>query len=1311
MNRILRNYLLALLAFPSIISAQFVDYERDNGWKIGFNLGGTLQEKETISATNLTTKPYAGFSGGFTFGKSIFERPGSFLAFDLRYRFLAGKSYGWLGSPTTDSLVTGNEIPYGFLNYRFGYRENTLEGVLTLHSLRERTGILLYGFGGVGITRYSVSSDFKDWAGSYNNYSAIDTTQPHLAVATALRNSSDLDFETEIVGSKVRFMPSLGIGLGYQITPSFAMGIEHKITYALNDEIDGHFVNGKNDKYHYTALILRWGLLRARPSYRPVANTNIDDFSTQPTTITNPTTTTPIVTGNKPLVNIYNPSAHNTVVHSSAYTVKAKIYYVANNANVIFKHNGTQIYGFTFNPNSNEFNANVILIEGVNTFEIIGTNNFGSDQDSKQIILQSMVFTTAPPPAVKFTNPPYTPFNITSTNSQFSVTAQILNVVSSANVKFKVNGVFVPNFTFTPSTNHFAATINLVQGANILEIIGSNNIGQASDIVTINYARQETVSPPIVTILTPTVNPYNTASPVEMVSGTVLNVASANHINVNINGSNISNFNYDYNTKKISFSGNLIVGANVVTITASNTAGVDSKTTTIIYTPSEVVNLPIVDFTTPVTTPFSSPNQNMTLKATVLNVNSKNDIAITGNGFTITNFSYNHVTKEVAFNVNLVAGSNVYKIVGTNAAGSDDDEVVITHKGASTIVPPLVTITNPLVSPHLSVSQQYTITAKILNVDGAQNVGFLYNGMNSTAFTYNPSSKEFTANVVLNEGNNTFQISGTNLMGTDSKSGVITYQKPQEAQPPLVVITIPAVNPFETFNTSEVINATVFNVAASSNIAVQVNGVPFTNFNFDQSSKKVSFTANLNLGANVIQISGSNSTGVDTKSTTIIRKEVPQTPLPIVQFTSPATSPTTVTTNTYNLKGTVLNVAGQNNITVMGNGSVINNFTYNTSTKEVVFSANLINGSNIFTIKGTNTAGSAQAETILIYNFVEPVLPPMVNITQPTTNPFNTATENLTIHADVLNVNTITGVTAQFNGQSVGGFSFDPATHKFIYSANLTPGANTLTITGTNSAGVASKTQTILYNPPIACENPGIILTQPEASAINGNIGSATVNTDNSKGALIGKITGAKSITFKVNGQNSPGYTYHPKSGVFESMLNLTEGANSYQIIATNDCGSTVINVTYIYTPILICNEPVITFVTPAVSPLNYTGPATNTFSASVLNLENAQQVSVRLNGNVIDANVDISTGMVTGSATLVPGANTIRITAKNSCGTVEKETIINFTQPVQPPVVTITKSFQHYCQQYSGRGHRNQCCSGWSGSFCRGPADINLAV
>jgi hypothetical protein len=1273
MNRILYALVFILLVGPSSLVAQFIDYERDNGWKLGFNMGGTWQEQENIPNTSFATKPYAGFSGGLTFGKSIFERPGSFLAFDLRYRFLAGKSYGWLGVPTTDELVTGNEIPYGFLNYRFGYRENTLEGVLTLHSLRERTGILLYGFGGVGFTRYSVMSDYKDWAGSYNNYSAIDTTQPHLAIATALRNASDLDFETEIIASKVRFMPSLGVGIGYQITPSFAMGIEHKITYALNDEIDGHFVNGNNDKYHYTALIFRWGLLRARPSYRPIANTNIDDYSTQPTTVT-PTTTTPVVTGNKPLVNIYNPSAHNSVVHNASYTVKAKIYYVVNNANVIFRHNGTQIYGFTFNPNSNEFSANVILAEGVNTFEIIGTNNYGSDQDSKQIILQSMVYTTAPPPVVKFTNPPYSPFNSTSTNSQFAVSAQIFNVTSSSNVKFKVNGVFVNNFTFNPSTNHFAANINLVQGANVLEIIGSNNIGQASDVVTINYARQETISPPVVTILTPSTNPYNTVSPVEIVNGTVLNVASANQINVNINGNSISNFNYDYVSKKISFSANLIVGANVVTITASNTAGVDSKTTTLIYTPNEVVNLPIVDFTYPLTSPFSSPNQNITLKATVLNVNSKNDITITGNGFTITNFSYNHVTKEVAFNVNLVAGSNIYKIVGTNAAGSDDDEVIITHKGAATVLPPVVTVTNPLVSPHVVLSPQYTITAKILNVDGSQNVGFMYNGVNSTNFTYNPSTKEFTANVILNEGNNNFQISGTNSMGTDSKSGIINYKKPQEAQPPLVLISIPSVNPLETFNTTEVVNATVYNVASSADIAVQINGAAISNFTFDQISKKVSFNANLNLGANIIQISGTNSVGVDTKITTIIRKEVPQTPLPIVQFTVPALSPTTVTSNTYTLKGTVLNVAGQNNITVMGNGLPINNFTYNTTTKEVVFSASLINGSNLFTIKGTNSAGSAQAEMILIYNFVEPILPPVVNITQPATNPFTTSSESFTIHADVLNVNSITGVAAQMNGQAISGFSFDPSTHKFIYSTNLNPGANTLTITGTNSAGVASKTQTILYNPPAPCTSPSIALTQPEATAVNGAIGSATVTTDNNKGALIGKITGATSITFKVNGQTSPGYTYHPKTGVFESMLNLTEGANSYQIIATNDCGSTVINVTYIHTPIVICNEPVITFITPAISPLNYTGPATNTYSANVLNLESAQQVAVRLNGVVINANVDISTGLVTGSATLVPGANIIRITAKNSCGTVEKETVINFTQPIQPPVVTITK-------------------------------------
>lgn len=1283
----MKKYLLPLIIIASLLSssikAQFIDYERDNGWKFGLNMGGTWQESEPFGSTSFKIKPYAGFSGGLTFGKSIFERPGSFLAFDLRYRFLAGKSYGWLGVPTTDTTVIGagiEAIPFGFQNYRFGYRENTLEGVLTLHSLRERTGILLYGFGGIGITRYTVKADYKSGLGAYNNYTTIDTNQNHLAIATSLRNLSDLDFETELTASKIRFMPSLGVGIGYQITPSFAMGIEHKITYARNDnEIDGGILDGKNDKYHYTALILRWGLLRARPSYTVNNNTNVEDYTTNPNNNNN-TTNNPLPTGNKPLVNINNPSVNNTVVHSQNYVIKAKVYYVANSSNIVFRQNGSQSFSFTFNPTTNEFSANVILVNGINNFEIVGSNNYGSDQDSKSVIFESLDYTPAgQPPVVKITNPPYSPFSVNSNNQNFSLSAQILNVTNSNNIKLKVNGSFVTGFTFNPTTKNFNYNLNLVQGNNVVEISATNNFGQASDIATIVFTRQETIAPPIVTIMTPATNPYNTNSPIEIINGTVVNVASASNINVNINGNSISNFNYDYNTKKISFSANLIVGANVVTITGSNIAGVDSKTTTIIYTPSEVVALPIVDFTFPLTSPYSSPNVNVTLKGTVLNVNSKNDIVVTGNGSTISNFSYNTVTKEVMFNVNLIAGSNQFKIKATNGAGSAEDETIIIHKG-TILSPPVVTYSSPITNPFTTTASQHTIVAKILNVDGSNNVGFSMNGVNNTNFSYNAATKEFTSTVSLNEGQNVFLITGTNTVGTDSKTFIINYQKTNEIQPPVVTIISPAVSPFETFNSSETINATVHNVASAANIVVTVNAVNITNFTFDNTTKKLVFTANLIMGANSIQITGTNTAGVDSKTTTIIRKAVLETPLPIVQFTVPSTNPFTVTTNTLTLKGTVLNVAGQSNITVKGNGVNISNFTYNTTTKEVVFNANLISGTNIFIITGTNSSGTAQAQTAVVYNYIEPVQPPIVNITKPSSNPFMTSSENETIIADVFNVNSISGVTATFNGVSISNFSFDPSTNKFTFNATLIAGSNSLTITGTNSAGVASKTQTIIYTPVPPCIPPTISLTQPSGMAQNSQIGTVSMTTNNNKGAILGTITNAKTLIFKINGQESPGYNYNPKTGSFESMLNLMSGANTYQIIATNECGTTSMNVTYIYTPIVVCNEPVITFITPSNSPVNLTGPSTTTFSANVLNLQNAQQVSVKHNNNYISANFDVNTGMLTGTLNLVAGNNTIKITAKNECGTTDKETVINYTLPLALPVVTYTNptSFPH---------------------------------
>ena len=78
--------------------SQFINYKHDNGWNLGFNTGGTWQKKEAFIKYNDTTfsKPYAGFSGGFTFGKAIYEKEGKFFAFDIRFRYIRAKSYGWV---------------------------------------------------------------------------------------------------------------------------------------------------------------------------------------------------------------------------------------------------------------------------------------------------------------------------------------------------------------------------------------------------------------------------------------------------------------------------------------------------------------------------------------------------------------------------------------------------------------------------------------------------------------------------------------------------------------------------------------------------------------------------------------------------------------------------------------------------------------------------------------------------------------------------------------------------------------------------------------------------------------------------------------------------------------------------------------------------------------------------------------------------------------------------------------------------------------------------------------------------------------
>ena len=96
-------------------------------------------------------------------------------------------------------------------------------------------------------------------------------------------------------------MPSLGFGIGYQFNERWSMGVEHKITYALSNNINDIDNSQINDKYHYTALKLNFDISSNKPTlsynnqYVPESSTPINS---------NP----PLNQGRPPIVQRVNPS-------------------------------------------------------------------------------------------------------------------------------------------------------------------------------------------------------------------------------------------------------------------------------------------------------------------------------------------------------------------------------------------------------------------------------------------------------------------------------------------------------------------------------------------------------------------------------------------------------------------------------------------------------------------------------------------------------------------------------------------------------------------------------------------------------------------------------------------------------------------------------------------------------------------------------------------------------------------------------------------------------------------------------------------
>ncbi len=1285
----MRNlYFLLLFSFFGTFTslAQKIDYDHSSKWFLGFNVGATWSTTDVKSTTS---------SGwGVILGKSFNYNYGSVLSFDLRGRYLRGNWYGQDKDTTslanyTGTALNGYKTGQGFTvnNFQADVHRLALELAIHLNSVREKTGFDPYIFGGVGLTFKQTYGDlyYKGDSTYLYDYSSMLSNGP---LSPQLSSNMDGIYDTPLDGSsnkyKAYFMPSLGIGLGYQLGKRVSIGIEHKTTFTMKDDFDGYLSSSpraKNDWYHYTSAYIQF-----RFKTRGDGTTNSDG--------TNSSGNLNNFNGNcvSPKITI-NSTVNNTVVYA-VYRLSLTITEVAGSNKIQLLDANNQPVLFNYDMTSKQLIADINLKQGANTFTVKAENDCGKDT-------KTFTVTYAPclAPTANFTNPASP--NTTVKNSNFTINAMLGNVTPGAKVDITLNNNIVQGFNYNPATGILMSSLNLQPGINTITLGVSTECGNVNISTTVNY---DNCQNPVVQLVSPSATGTTSSSSALTIIANVKNVNNANELRLFQNNTEYRNFTFV--NGQLQFIANLTRGTNTFVITATTSCGTMSQSFDVNY---QDCTAPKVTITAPANN-ATITSATVALKAKVENVTAKQNISLKLNGIEVSNFTFNTNTKATESTIALQQGMNVITVSATNNCGSDIETVYLNYDNCQT---PVISVNNV---PSTVNAAGFLLTAQIQNMPDAQGLQLSQNG---APINYNYVNGTLTSTVNLVPGNNTFTISASRTCGNAIKNITIFYN---DCVAPTVNIQNPSTSGTSTNVAAFVFKAIVTNVSAASGITVSKNGA---NIPFVLNAGIIEATTTLAEGSNVFKVNVANGCGTDSKTSTITYVNCLP---PVVNLINPITANATVNTSQINLKASILN-AGNNGISVKLNGTTVNysfsngvlnaGLTLVPGTNTILLSANNNCGSDIetitifydncvapqiqfntlnnlilssgtlnisATISGTLTSqnialtvngqnkgftwlnGALSASLTLtegvntivlsasnscgsaVGNLTETVVtcvPPVVTLTTPLTSGTTVNSAAYTFSAAVQNA-VAQGITLKLNGTPVAA-----TYNNGMVQANVTlqNGLNTFVLTATNACGNDAETVSINYSP---CLPPVVTLTTPSTSG-------TTVNTAAFAFSAAVQNAVAQGITLKLNG-TAVAATYN--NGMVQANVTLQNGLNTFVLTATNACGNDAETVTVNYSN---CVPPVVTLTTPSTNGTTVNS-ATYAFSATVQNAE-AQGITLKLNGNVVAATYN--NGVVQANVTLQNGLNTFVLTATNTCGNDAETVTINYT-PCLPPVVTL---------------------------------------
>jgi hypothetical protein len=749
----------------------------------------------------------------------------------------------------------------------------------------------------------------------------------------------DQIYETELDGTtknqfRVGIMPSLGFGIGYQVAPRVTIGLEHKSTFTQIDDFDGFVRESKykQDIYHYTSgfVQVRFKARDQRPTPTPTS------------TGTAATSTTSNVTSNSeclsPVINIIQPASSGLNSNNISYAIVASISNVENRQDIVFKVNGVSNLNYTFNPQTDRFESNVVLNQGSNSFELSATNACGNASQSS-----SIAYSQCQLPVLTRITPSMT--ESTVNNPAFAVALSAQNVTAASGISVTVNNRSWTGFTYNATNGQINGTVTLQPGQNVFVIKATNACGTVSETFTVNY--QQCVAPIISMVVpsgqAPTVTQANYAF-----SANIQHVTNQQAVKVKFNNQVLSGVSFSTATGNVNGNVTLAPGVNTFEIAASNECGSDVETFTVNY---QNCIPPVISMTSPTTSGTTVNSAAFTLSCIITNATAQG-ISVTHNNRSITNFNYNAGSGTVQSSLVLLPGLNTFVVTSTNGCGTDTETITVNFLDC---VAPNITLLNPATSGTTVTTAAYLFKATVFNAGNAQNVVLKQNGNVISGVNFNATTNQVQAFLTLASGTNTIILSASNACGMDAETTVINYN---DCVAPVLTVTNPANSGLTVTQSPFTVSGTVSGLTNSQQLQVLQNGQQVNGVTLNGNA----YTANVSLvpGTNTFVIKATNSCGVDTK--TIIVQYNNCVP-PVITVTSPINGSTT-TSNSVQITAQIANANSSAPTITVNNRSILLS-GYNPANGSLQMNVPLIPGQNTITITVTNACGT-DTETITV---------------------------------------------------------------------------------------------------------------------------------------------------------------------------------------------------------------------------------------------------------------------------------------------------------------------------------------------------------